>query len=85
MSRDNKEEVNQGILGYFNRASILTFRSYEQSQGGMYECRVAAPGNYTECLLVCIGEGQGDGCGLLSIIALCLTHLYSHILYIIQA
>ena len=52
VSRDNKEEVNQGILGYFNRALTLTFRSYQQSQGGTYECSVAGPGNYTESLLV---------------------------------
>ena len=78
------DEVNQGIFGCINKASTLDFSSYQQSQGGTYECRVAGPGNNSESLYVCIGEGQarGEGCGLLSIIALCLTHLYSHISYI---
>ena len=58
VSRNNREEVNQGAVRDNNRASTLTFRSYQQSQGGTYECRVAGPGNNTESLLVCIGEGQ---------------------------
>ena len=84
VSSNNKEEVNQAAAG--GRASTLTFRSYQQSHGGTYECRVAGPGNNLERLSVCIGEGQawGEGCRLLSIIALYLTHLYSHISYIVQ-
>ena len=76
VSGNNREEVNQGIFGCINRASTLNFGSYQQSQGGRYECRVACPGNNSESLSVCIGEGQawGEGCRLLSIIALCLTH-----------
>ena len=54
MSKDNREEANQAGGG--DRSAILTFRSYQQSQGGAYECRVAGPGNNTESLLVCIGE-----------------------------
>ena len=54
MSRDNGKEVNQAAGG--DRTSTLTFRSYQQSQGGKYECRVAGPGNNTERLAVCIGE-----------------------------
>ena len=54
MSRDNREEVNQA--GGSDRIEILTFRSYQQSQGGAYECRVAGPGNNLEKLAVCIGE-----------------------------
>ena len=53
VSRNNKEEVNQAGS---SRAAILTFRSYQQSQGGKYECRVTGPGNNTERLSVCIGE-----------------------------
>ena len=84
VSKNSGDEVNQGIFGCINRALTLTFGSYQQSQGGTYECRVAGPGNNSESLSVCIGEGQawGEGCRLLSIIALCLTHLYSHISYI---
>ena len=54
VSRNNRDEVNQAAVG--GRASTLTFQSYQQSQGGKYECRVAGPGNNTESLLVCIGE-----------------------------
>ena len=58
MSRNNREEVNQvvGTGGGNNRTAILTFRSYQQSQGGKYECRVAGPGNNSESLSVCISE-----------------------------
>ena len=54
MSRNNTEQANQA--GGSGRAAILTFRIYQQSQGGTYECRVAGPGNNTESLPVCIGE-----------------------------
>ena len=36
----------------------LTFCSYQESQGGRYECRVAGPGDTLEKLPVCIGETQ---------------------------
>ena len=54
MSRHNRGEVNQAGGG--DRAVVLTFRSYKQSLGGKYECRVAGPGNNTESLSVCISE-----------------------------
>ena len=38
VSRNNRDEVNQTAVG--GRASTLTFQSYQQSQGGKYECRV---------------------------------------------
>ena len=67
MSRNNRKEVNQAVSGG-GRSAILTFRSYKQSQGGAYECRVAGPRNNTERLPVCIGEchAWGDGRRLLS-------------------
>ena len=70
MSRNNRDEVNQA--GSSSRAATLTFRNYQQSQGGKYECRVAGPGNNTERLSVCIGEchAWGEGCGLLSNVSL---------------
>ena len=54
MSRDNGKEVNQAAGG--DRTSTLTFHSYQQSQGGAYECRVAGTVNNLERLAVCIGE-----------------------------
>ena len=54
VSRNKKEEVNQA--GSSSRAAFLTFRSYQQSQGGKYVCRVAGPGNNSETISVCIGE-----------------------------
>ena len=67
VSSNNRDEVNQA--GRSGRVAVLTFQSYNQSQGGKYECRVAGPGNNTQRLPVCIGEchAWGDGCGLLSI------------------
>ena len=82
MSRSNREEVNQGAVSGSNRALALTFRSYQQSQGGTYECRVAGPENNTESLLVCISEDHmwGECCGVLSIIVLmALPCQFSHI------
>ena len=35
--------------------AVLTFRSYQQNQGGKYECRVTGPGNNSETLPVRIG------------------------------
>ena len=53
VSRDSGDEVRQTVVG---RVAILTFQSYQQSQGGKYECRVNVTGNYLEKLPVCIGE-----------------------------
>ena len=68
VSKDNRDEVNQVDGTGGGRVAILTFQSYQQNQGGQYECRVALPGNNLERLPVCIGEchAWGDGCGLLS-------------------
>ena len=55
VSNDSRDEVNQQVSGG-DRVVRLNFRSYHQSQGGKYECRVAGPGNNTERLPVCIGE-----------------------------
>ena len=55
VSRNNRDEVNQAVGGR-GRVAQLTFRSYQQSQGGAYECRVAGLGNNTKRVLVCIGE-----------------------------
>ena len=65
IARYSRGEVRQAV-GV--KAAILTFLSYQQSQGGAYECRVTGPGNNLESLPVCIGEchAWGDGCGLLS-------------------
>ena len=67
VSKDGNDAVNQIAAGG-GRIRHLNFLSYQQSQGGKYECRVAGPGNKTERLAVCIGEchAWGDGCGLLS-------------------
>ena len=54
VSKDGRDEVNQGGGG--RRAASLNFQSYQQDQGGKYECRVTGPGNYSEKLPVCIGE-----------------------------
>ena len=54
VSRDGGDEVNQGAAG--GTAALLNFQSYQQSQGGKYECKVTGPGNNLEKLLVCIGE-----------------------------
>ena len=54
VSRNDGDQVNQGAAG--STAAFLNFPSYQQSQGGRYECRVTGPGNYSEKLSVCIGE-----------------------------
>ena len=55
VSRDGGDEVNQhGAAG--GRTAFLTFKSYQPSQGGRYECRVTGPGDNLEKLPVCIGE-----------------------------
>ena len=55
MSKDGGDVVNQQAAGG-GRIAHLNFQSYNQSQGGKYECRVTGPGNNTESLSVCIGE-----------------------------
>ena len=55
VSRDSGDEMNQQTAGG-GRSVRLNFQSYQQSQGGKYECRVAGPGNNLERLAVCIGE-----------------------------
>ena len=54
VSRDSRDEVNQAGAG--DTATFLNFQSYQQSQGGKYECRVTGPGDHLEKLPVCIGE-----------------------------
>ena len=55
MSRKTSDEVNQ-VGALRGRAALLTFQSYQRSQGGKYECKVDLPGNNTEKLLAFIGE-----------------------------
>ena len=55
MSKDGGDAVNQRGAGG-GKVAHLNFKSYQQSQGGKYECRVAGPGNNTERLSVYIGE-----------------------------
>ena len=55
VSKDDGDEVNQQAAGD-GRIAYLKFQSYQQSQGGRYECRVTVQGNNTERLSVCIGE-----------------------------
>ena len=55
VSTDVRDLVYQAdAVGH--RVAILHFQSYQQSQGGKYECRVAVEGNNLEKLSVCIGE-----------------------------
>ena len=59
VSTSNGKEVNQAsVAAGDGRIVQLNFKRYQQSQGGKYECRVAAagPGNNSESLSVCIGE-----------------------------
>ena len=55
VSKDGGDAVNQQAGGG-GKVAHLNFRSYQQSQGGKYECRVAGPGNNLESLSVCIGK-----------------------------
>ena len=55
VSRGSGDEVNQAIISG-GRTASLNFQSYQQSQGGKYECSVTGPGNHSEKLSVCIGE-----------------------------
>ena len=75
VSRDGGDEVNQvsgGSNGANGRTAFLTFKSYRQSQGGRYECRVTGPGNYSEKLTVCIGECYTMGGCRLMLWKLCI-------------
>ena len=51
------DEVKQ-FIPQFGKEVYLIFNTYQQSQGGKYECRVTVPGNNSEKLLVCIGEAK---------------------------
>ena len=53
MSKDSSAVVRQTAR---DGRAYLIFDSYQQSQGGKYECRVSGPGNNLEKLPVCIGE-----------------------------
>jgi len=55
VSKNRGDTVNQ-VGAVRGRAATLTFQSYQRSQGGKYECRVAGLGNYTEKLLAFLGE-----------------------------
>ena len=55
VSKDVGNAVNQTGAGS-GRIAHLNFYSYQQSQGGKYECRVNISGNNLERLSVCIGE-----------------------------
>ena len=54
VSRNSGDVVNQRAAAG-GRIAYLNFNSYQQSQGGKYECRVASPGNNSETLPVRIG------------------------------
>ena len=55
VSTDGGDEVYQAVIGG-GRVAFLNFQSYQQSQGGKCECRVAVPGKNLEKLPLCIGE-----------------------------
>ena len=55
VSRDGGDEVYQTSAGG-GRVAYLNFQSYQQSQGGKYECRVNVSGNNLEKLPVCISK-----------------------------
>ena len=55
VSKDGGDAVNQHGAGG-GKVAHLNFRSYQQSQGGKYECRVDLPLNNTEKLLAFISE-----------------------------
>ena len=51
--KDSSAVVRQAAAGV---SAYLIFDSYQQSQGGKYECRVNVSGNSLKKLPVCIGE-----------------------------
>ena len=53
VSRDGGDKVKQSAE---NGTAHLIFHSYQEIQGGKYECRVNVSGNKLEKLPVCIGE-----------------------------
>ena len=53
VSRDSGDNVKQAAE---NGTAHLIFHSYQERQGGKYECRVDVSGNNSEKLPVCIGE-----------------------------
>ena len=55
VSTDGGDAVNQQVAAG-GRTVHLKFLNYQQSQGGVYECRVTGPENNLESLPVCIGE-----------------------------
>ena len=56
VSRDGiRDAVIQAVISGGSGAR-LHFKSYQQSQGGKYECRVTGPENNLVKLPVCIGE-----------------------------
>ena len=55
VSTDAGNEVYQAGTGG-GRVAYLHLQSYQQSQGGKYECRVNVSGKNLEKLPVCIGE-----------------------------
>ena len=71
VSKDGRDEVNQAIIAG-GSAAALTFLSYQQSQGGKYECRVTGPGANFEKLPVCIGEPYTFGDCRLMLWKLCI-------------
>ena len=60
VSKHGGDVVNQVAGTGGGRVATLNFQSYQQGQGGKYECRVAGPGNNTQTLPICIGELWGD-------------------------
>ena len=56
VSRNDSEDEVYQATGDAGRVTYLHFQSYQQSQGGKYECRVNVSGNSLEKLPVCIGE-----------------------------
>ena len=55
VSKNSRDEVYQASAGG-GRVAYLYFQSYQQSQGGKYECRVTVPGKNLEKRPVWIGE-----------------------------
>ena len=53
MSSDGGDKVKQAAE---NGTAHLIFHSYQERQGGKYECRVTVSGNNFKKLPVCIGE-----------------------------
>ena len=64
VSRDGRDKVNHAVVSG-GTAARLNFLSYQQNQGGRYECRVTGQGNNLEKLCVCIGEYYTMGLGWL--------------------